>query len=306
MIWLPVVGNYVDVDAYASIIAYAELLNQRGKHAKTYIPFAPNYSVPTKLRIPDQENAVWDFKDNDQAIILDVSVPAAINRLVADDQILELIDHHPGYEEYWHARLGERAVIETIGAVATSVFEWWGECWDYNRLSPKIAKLLLAAVLDNTLYFNTKNTTERDRKAAEKMATIAGTTVAEFAKWYFSETSKTIIADLEGSLANDCKKVDMPEGQASLAFSQLTIWNAQEVVCKQTEKIREIMGMMGKNWVISVICISERKNYILTSSEKYDNYFKRLLELKADGGWLESDKLYLRKEIMGRMKANET
>jgi len=36
MIWLPVVGNYADIDVYASIIAYADLLNQRGKPAKTY------------------------------------------------------------------------------------------------------------------------------------------------------------------------------------------------------------------------------------------------------------------------------
>jgi len=93
--------------------------------------------------------------------------------------------------------------------------------------------------------------------------------------------------------------------QTSLAFSQLTIWNAQELIRKQTKKIREIMGAVGENWVVNVVCISERKNYILTSSEKYDNYFKRLLELKADGSWLESDRLYLRKEIIEKMKANE-
>lgn len=82
MIWLPIVGNYCEIDAYASILAYADLLNQRHKPAKTYIPFTPNYSVPTELRIKDLENTHFDMRPDDQAIILDVSVPEAINRLV--------------------------------------------------------------------------------------------------------------------------------------------------------------------------------------------------------------------------------
>ncbi len=56
MIWLPVVGNYVDIDLYASILAYEDLLNQRNKPAKNYIPKAPNYSVPAALRLPAREH----------------------------------------------------------------------------------------------------------------------------------------------------------------------------------------------------------------------------------------------------------
>lgn len=70
MIWLPVVGDYVDIDAYASIIAYANLLNQRGKNAKTYIPIKPNYSVPEELRLPEYENSDFILQSDDQAIIL--------------------------------------------------------------------------------------------------------------------------------------------------------------------------------------------------------------------------------------------
>ncbi len=305
MIWLPVVGNYADVDVYASIIAYADLLNQRGKSAKTYIPFAPNYSVPTELRILDQENAVWDFAPDDQAIILDVSVPEAINKLVPDNQILELIDHHSGYEEYWHLRIGDKATIKNIGAVATLVFERWGECWNYEKMSPAVAKLLMAAVLDNTLYFNTKNTTKRDRKAAEEMAKIANTTVDEFAKWYFSRTSNTIIANLKESLVDDCKKVILSGNQLTLAFAQLAIWGARELVSERTDRIREIMEKLGEEWVVSVLCISERKNYIITSSGELDEYFKKLLGLKHNNSWLESDKLYLRKEVIAKMQKNK-
>lgn len=186
MIWLPVVGNYTDIDVYASIVAYTDLLNQRGKQARAYIPSsAPNYSVPELLRVRDYEGGVFELRPDDEAIILDVSLPDVIGKLVPEDHILELIDHHPGYEEHWKGQLGNRAIIEKIGAVATLVFEWWGKCWDYGKMSPDVAKLLLAAILDNTLYFNAEITTQRDRDAADKLAGIARITVEEFADWYF-------------------------------------------------------------------------------------------------------------------------
>lgn len=287
MIWLPVVGNYADVDVYASILAYEDLLNQRGKTAKAYIPSRPNYSVPEELRLPERENTVFDLQSGDQAIILDLSEPDVIHKLVSNDQILELIDHHPGYEEYWQKELDERAIIEKIGAVATSIFEWWGECWDYDKMSPEIAKLLFAAILDNTINFNAKITTGRDRMAAKKLAKIAGVDFDEFVKWYFSEVSQTILGDLEKSLLQDCKdvEIELSSGSTKLAFSQLLLWDVQAVL-DQSDQIAEIMNREHKDWIVSVLCISERKNYILASSKLVGNYFAKLLDLEEQGSWL--------------------
>lgn len=303
MIWLPVVGNYVEIDVYASIMAYADLLNQRSKKAQVYIPFEPNYSVPRGLRLVERENASFDFTADDEAIILDISIPEVINKLVPTEQILELIDHHPGYEEYWRERLGDRAIIEKIGAVATSVFEWWGECWDYEKMSPEIAELLLAAILDNTLDFNASITTERDKEAAKKLAEIARTTLDDFEKWYFSETSKAIIGDLRDSLLKDCKIMEFPPDKSEFAFGQLAIWDAKDVTNRR-EQIAEIMTSKCSDWMVSVLCISERKNYILASSERIAEYFDRLLELSKDKFWWTTDKLYLRKQIIAKMLGN--
>ena len=300
MIWLPVVGNYADIDVYASIIAYADLLNQRGKPAQTYIPTAPNYSVPATLHIPEAENTHFALQPTDQAIILDISIPEEISKFVPDNQILEIIDHHPGYEEYWHRRIGDKAIIEKIGAVATSVFEWWGECWDYGKMSPEIAKLLLAAILDNTLNFNASITTERDHQAAQKLAAIIDTTVENFATWYFTEVSKTVVSNLQNSLLQDCKTATLPTNQSTFAFCQLTLWNTKNIL-KQADKVSQIMSNKGSSWLVNVLCISERKNYILTSSEQLSEYFTQLLDLKQQDPWLISNQLYLRKEILGKM-----
>lgn len=300
MIWLPVVGNYADIDVYASIIAYADLLNQRGKPAKTYIPTAPNYSVPEVLRLPEWENNVFDFQPDDQAIILDISIPEEIAKFAPDDQILELIDHHPGYEEYWRERIGDKAIIEKIGAVATSIFEWWGECWDYDKMTPQIAKLLLGAILDNTLNFNAEITTERDHKAAKKLAQIAGVSLTDFTAWYFTAVSKTIASNLENSLLQDCKIVTLPAYQSKFAFYQLTLWDTDEII-NSTNKILQIAGKKRSDFLVSIINISARQNFLLTNSKTLAKYFTNLLDLKKQGDWLVSGQLYLRKEIIAKM-----
>lgn len=312
MIWLPVVGEYADIDVYASIVAYTDLLNQRGKLARAYIPSkTPNYSVLQILRMKEYEDAEFQLKVGDEAIILDVSIPEVINKMVLDAQILELIDHHAGYETYWRERLGTKAIIEPIGAVATSIFEWWGECWDYGKMEPKIAKLLLAAILDNTLNFNAKITTERDRVATERLARMIGVSVDEFAEWYFDEVSSGVMENLGQALRLDCKKAHFPKNSflsddSWLAFGQITIWEMQDLKSERTrvEKIMEhcARDLACDNWLVNIISLFEKRNYLLASSNKCEEYFARLLASEEVNDWLVTKQLYLRKEIMQKMK----
>lgn len=252
------------------------------------------------MRLPEWENNVFNFRPNDQAIILDISIPEEIAKIAPDDQILELIDHHPGYEEYWRKRISDKAIIEKIGAVATSIFEWWGECWDYDKMTPQIAKLLLGAILDNTLNFNAKIATERDHKAAKKLAQIAGVGLADFTAWYFTAVSKTIASNLENSLLQDCKTVTLPADQSKFAFYQLTLWDTDEII-NYTNKILQIAGKKRSDFLVSIINISARQNFLLTNSKTLAKYFTNLLDLKKQGDWLVSGQLYLRKEIIAKM-----
>ncbi len=253
-----------------------------------------------QLYVFPRENTTFKLQPNDEAIILDISIPEVINHMIPDSQILEIIDHHPGYEVYWHERIGNKAIIEKIGAVATSVFEWWGECWDYNKMSPEIVKLLLAAVLDNTLNFNAKITTSRDHDAANNLAGLIGTTVEKFASWYFAEASKAIMLDLHDSLLQDCKQVVLPIDHSQFTFCQLTLWEAKPIL-ERSEEINRIVNAKDETYLVSILSISERKNYILASSEKLAEYFCKLLRLKEQKPWLKSNQLFLRKEILAKM-----
>lgn len=302
MIILPVVGNYADIDVYASIIAYADLLNQRGKAARTYIPIPPNYSVPDNLRIKEMEGKEFNLQPDDQVIILDLSDPDTIHKFVSDNQILELIDHHPGYEDYWHERLGDRAIIEKIGAVATSIFEWWGECWDYNKMSPEIAKLLLSAILDNTTNFYAEINTERDRTAAEKLSKIIGTSLDDFTKTYFNDIKEQVMKDLSKALLQDIKITKgLPSANDSFAFGQLTLWDAKDIV-KDYQKVIDIMSPKHQYWLTNIISIADNKNYLLSNSDSILEAFKKVLDGNSlDNGTFVTSKVHLRKEILAKL-----
>lgn len=304
MIWLPVIGKYADIDVYASILAYENLLNQRSKSAKNYIPTtAPNYSVPESLRLKSFENQIFSLAPNDQVIILDTSRPELIHQFTKDEQILEIIDHHPGYEEYWRKRIGDRAIIEKIGAVATSIFEWWGECWDYSKIPPEIAKLLLAAILDNTLNFNAEITTPRDHKAAQNLAKIINQPLEDFTAWYFDTVSRTIHDDLENALTKDIKTINIPKINQEVTFGQLTLWEASTIINEESNFHNIMQQQTAPNWLVSIINISEKRNYILASSPEITSYITDLLKADSLHDWIITNQLYLRKEIIAKIIA---
>lgn len=300
MIYVATPGRYTEIDGYASCLAYADLLNQRSKTARTYLAAEPNYSVPGYLRIRELENFSLNFKPDDEAIILDISIPEVINQYFPDDQILEIIDHHSGFESYWRERIGDKAIIEKIGAVATSIYEWWGECWDYAKMSPAIARLLLAAILDNTLNFNAVITTNRDRVAADHLAKLAGTTVTDFATEYFSSVSQTITGNLAKSIQNDHKPFHIPKLNLNIECAQLTLWDGK-VLQGCTAEIYHEMNNLGKDWLCSVLSISDQSNYILTNNSDVANYLTRVLGLQLRGDWFISSRLWLRKEIFTKL-----
>jgi inorganic pyrophosphatase/manganese-dependent inorganic pyrophosphatase len=300
MIWLPVVGDWADIDVYASTLAYADLLNQHGKPAKIYLPAAPNYSTPEALRIKHSENLQFDLAPTDEVIILDISMPKVISQLIPDNQIIELVDHHPGYEDYWRKRLGSKAIIEKIGAVATLVFERWGKSWDYDKMSPKIAKLLLAAILDNTLNFNAVITTARDHRAAKKLATIANVSIEDFTDWYFSTVAQAVMDNLENSLLGDAKDFHIPKLNLDILCGQLTLWRAEETLDRE-DVIRKTMNSKSENWLVNILSVSSKKNYIITNNSELSDYLSKLLALSSNSGWQISNQLYLRKEIFAKI-----
>lgn len=100
-------------------------------------------------------------------------------------EILEIIDHH---------RLGSLETIspvffrnQPLGCTSTIIYQMYQE--KGVAVEPKIAGLLLAAILSDTLMFRSPTCTEMDRSAAEALAQIARVEIETLAHHMFEAGS---------------------------------------------------------------------------------------------------------------------
>ena len=103
-----------------------------------------------------------------------------------NSEILEIIDHH---------RIGNLETTnpvyfrnQPVGSTCTIVTQMYGE--QDVEIPPDIAGVLLSGILSDTLKFTSPTCTPMDRKAAEKLAKIAGVDIDEYAEEMFEEAEK--------------------------------------------------------------------------------------------------------------------
>ena len=94
-------SRYIDIDAYASCIAYTNLLNLKGIEAKAVSTAKINESITPNLLKLNSVLEEYEKDENDEFIIIDVSNKNYFDNIVVEDKIIEVIDHHVGCEEYW-------------------------------------------------------------------------------------------------------------------------------------------------------------------------------------------------------------
>ena len=296
MVVITVGKNYIDIDGYASCLAYRELLKMNEVDAKFVSNSVLNYGITDSLLDLPFQIDDYQINSEDKFIILDLSDKSFFPDFVKEDNIIELIDHHPGFENYWENKLGSHAIIEKIGAVATIIVEKYEQYNMLNKMNKDIAKLLMAAILDNTLNFTAQITKERDLIAYKKLEQI--TQEYNFASLYFSECQNVIENNLRLSIINDLKiqKVNeyLPE-----VLGQLTIWDVTKLL-EQINIIKETMNNYGDKWAINIISLKENKSYIIYSKDDIAINISKLFNCICEDDMLIIKPAKLRKEIIGR------
>jgi inorganic pyrophosphatase/exopolyphosphatase len=264
--------KYLDIDAYASMVACAELIG--GKAVSTALL---NESVVDEF---DRVERNYVPNDSDEFIVLDTSDPATFDRFVGEDQIVEIIDHHFGFEEYWKEK-GIESQIEEIGAVATIIWERWRDAGKLGELTRASGRLLMEGILDNTLNFLAGVSGERDKNAYEDLAKRFG----DIREWYFKTVEAKILNDLENSLKNDFKTIDFKSLGSKLNFYQLAVWDVDKVL----ERQNEILRIIGNDSLLNLISISKGKSQIIASNKQIQTWAENLMK---------GQDLFLRKELI--------
>lgn len=158
-----------------------------------------------------------------QVILVDHNEKSQAVDGIEDAEILEIIDHH---------RLG---TIETmtpvffrnqpLGCTATIIYQMYQE--NAIPIEPKIAGLLCAAILSDTLMYRSPTCTAVDRAAAEELARAAGLNAAEFAGEMFEAGSNLKSKSAEEIFYQDFK--NFTAGELRFGVGQITSLNAAEL-----------------------------------------------------------------------------
>jgi inorganic pyrophosphatase/exopolyphosphatase len=289
-------ASYLDIDAYACCIAYAELLNQQGVPARAVSSAQPNASVSQSVL--GWAAAFDDYPPtlDDEFVLVDVSDFHHFDPLVVLERVVEVIDHHPGFEHYWAQKLGAAADIRPIGAAATQVFQRWQTAGVLPQISMQSAALLATAILDNTLNFTGQMTTPADIEAYADLASRAKLPT-DWPRQYFLECQASIESDLAAALAADSKQMKA-ESNLPCFFAQMTLWDADALLQKHRSMIERWMAEQGDDWLLNVISIHDRKSCLLAPAEVSQQKLNHLLPLEWQGGLAVREPSILRKELL--------
>ncbi len=140
-----------------------------------------------------------------------------------ESELLEIIDHH---------RIGD---IETTGPVyfrnqplgctATIITNIYRE--NHIPIPDKIAGILCAAILSDTLIFKSPTCTDIDKKTAEYLSEIAGMNMLEFAKSMFRAGANLIHKSVEELFYQDFKQ--FKAGKLKIGVGQINSMDIKEL-----------------------------------------------------------------------------
>ncbi len=296
-------GNtFIDIDGFACVIAYTELLKLLGQNSIAVMSAKTNSSVPKQYRAWGEyevDSSKLNQYSDKNYIVLDLSEPEFFDDCVEDDKVIRILDHHPGFEEYWKAKIGDAAVIESIGAAATLVVREYKEHGLLHKISPQSAELLAAAILSNSLIFQMKMTTQEDKDAYKELQKYFAYS-DKFEEKYFAEVEKNIEEDVAGSLMLDSKFININGIRVFIA--QLELFSPEDLLSHSENAVRKYLaGIDATNVFVNLAGLRDKRNIILFRDLESLQYLQKTFpEFVYDEKELRAvtPHLMLRKELL--------
>lgn len=289
---------YIDIDAYACCIAMEELLRLKGYKATAYSVAQSNYSITTSL-ISESEICAglpdgYDLKKV-KYVIVDISDPTYLSKDISIDNIVSVYDHHVGFEDYWNGRIGDAAHIEVIGAAATLIYREWKQAALMSQMSSGTARLLAAAILDNTLNLTSSVTTQEDIDTFSALCEREKLD-DEWRESYFADVQINIENDLKNALFNDIKTLQNND-ILPLKVGQLCVWDGEKVIVRLKE-IRQWFNSECEEWLLNLIDLKNNCSYFICDNDLFQKKIGKLFNVEFKNGFAKTTKPYLRKELI--------
>ena len=293
--------TFNDIDVLACAIAYKELLELEGKVAEVVLPGPLNNSITTTVKSWPIKFLTTPSTSNFDCVIVDISEPEYLARFATLESIVEIYDHHFGFEKFWQERLGEKSHIESIGACATLIWEQFKKRGLAEKISQLSANLLYTAILSNTLNFGAKITNNRDIEAFAELQKYINLP-KNWQEIYFQEVEDGLNGNVKEVLINDTKTKVLPGINQKVQIGQLEIWRADKFLAENIIKIFETFKTFNNPcWFLNLVSIAESKNYIITDNSEVQKILAKYLNITFTDNIGTTDRLWLRKEIIKKI-----
>ena len=200
-------------------------------------------------------------------------------------EILEIIDHH---------RIGS---LETdgpvyfrnqpVGCTATIITQMYDE--NGVEIEPKIAGLLLAAILSDTLVFRSPTCTPIDEAAAKRLAKIAGVDIDEFALEMFEAGENLAGKTAEAVFLQDFKVFmcgDVRFGVAQGSYMpRKNLQAAQKLLQPYLEEARNKQNV--EDLYMLLTDVPKEESVVICAGRHADEMLRSGFEIEpaADGSW---------------------
>ncbi len=184
------------------------------------------------------------------AILVDHNELSQAVEGIEEAEILEIIDHH---------RVGDISTTapiyvynDPVGSTCTVVA---GIMFLYQTHIPReIAGIMLSGILSDTLLLTLSTTTERDREAAERLASVAGVDIPSYAKELLHAS-----INLEDKTAAQLIAADFKEfliGGKKLGVSQMMSLDCTEIDSRERELVGELERLRtANNYDLTVLLV---------------------------------------------------
>ena len=172
-----------------------------------------------------------------RVVLVDHNEAAQSVRGLNQAEIVEIIDHHRLADIQTSQPIYFRN--DVVGSTATIISGMYQE----RGLMPssKLAGLLAAAIVSDTVMFKSPTCTERDHRMAERMARIAGLNLDELGQFIFAENSN-LEKPAEELVLTDFKDFHIAEHY--LGVSQITCVDSEKLMSRQEEFLEAMRKLM--------------------------------------------------------------
>ncbi|MFH1823033.1 MAG: DHH family phosphoesterase, partial [Patescibacteria group bacterium] len=239
-----------DLDGMACAFAYAEFLNKKGYDAITGIFGAPHREAQFVLdKFNIKINHLESLPEGRENIILaDVSNPEALPKPIKPEQVIEIIDHRKTNKavKFVNAKIQ----IEMVGACATLIAEKFRK--NNLPISKEAAILLYPAIASNTINFQSKLTTDRDKNISEWL-TKQTAFPENFIREIFTAKSN-ITKPLKEILLEDFKTSKF--NNTAVGIAQLEIINANQYIKNNLPEIIKILAEIKEQKSLNYIFLN--------------------------------------------------